>query len=131
MCDSGKGENFCERSKKEQSVRKISRCARNDGMGGMGLFHVAYNGYVWKTPFHATSSRAKPSIFLAHRYSVVCVTAEKGKPFAKGARKSRAQGGFLDCARNDGMGMDGSPYAPCLIIILLIEFIYAFFARFL
>ena len=34
MCDSGKGETFCERSKKEQSTRRISRCARNDGMGG-------------------------------------------------------------------------------------------------
>ena len=45
MCDSREGESFCERSKKEQSARKISRCARNDG-GGMGLFHVAYNGYV-------------------------------------------------------------------------------------
>ena len=33
MCDSGKGESFCERSKKERSARKISRCARNDGMG--------------------------------------------------------------------------------------------------
>jgi len=33
MCDSGKGETFCEGSKKEQSARKISRCARNDGMG--------------------------------------------------------------------------------------------------
>ena len=32
MCDSGKGETFCEGSKKEQSARKISRCARNDGM---------------------------------------------------------------------------------------------------
>ena len=51
-----------------------------------------------------TSSRAKPSIFLAHRYSVLCETAEKGKPSAKGARKSRVQGGFLGCARNDGMG---------------------------
>ena len=30
----GKGETFCERSKKEQSARKISRCARNDSMGG-------------------------------------------------------------------------------------------------
>ena len=30
--------------------------------------------------------------------------AEKGKPFAKGARKSRVQGRFLDCARNDGRG---------------------------
>ena len=56
---------------------------------------------------------------------------KRGKPFAKEARKSRVQGRFLDCARNDGMRMDGSPYAPCLIIILLIEFIYAFFARFL
>ena len=33
MCDSGKGETFCEGNKKEQSARKISRCARNDGMG--------------------------------------------------------------------------------------------------
>ena len=33
MCDSGKGETFCERSKKERSARKISRCARNKGMG--------------------------------------------------------------------------------------------------
>ena len=35
MCDSGKWETFCERSKKEQSARKISRCARNDGIGGI------------------------------------------------------------------------------------------------
>ena len=33
MCDSGKGETFCERSKKKWSARKISRCARNDGIG--------------------------------------------------------------------------------------------------
>ena len=33
MCDSGKWESFRERSKKEQSAKKISRCARNDGMG--------------------------------------------------------------------------------------------------
>ena len=58
----------------------------------------------WESAIPVSSSRAKPSIFLAHRYSVVCVTAEKGKPFAKGARKSRVQGGFLDCARNDSVG---------------------------
>ena len=34
MCDSGKGENFCEGSKKARSARKISRYARNDGIGG-------------------------------------------------------------------------------------------------
>ena len=33
MCDSGKGETFCEGNKKARSARKISRCARNDGMG--------------------------------------------------------------------------------------------------
>ena len=64
-------------------------------------------------------------------YSAVCEIAEKGGPLAKGARKNRVQGGFLDCAPHDGMGMDGSPYAPCLIIIPLIEFIYVFFVRFL
>ena len=68
MCDSGKWETFCERSKKQQSARKISRYARNDGMV----------------------------------YSVLCVIAENWKPSAKGARKNKAQGRFLDCARNDG-----------------------------
>ena len=63
--------------------------------GRMGLFHVAYNGYVGKTtpPYrHPERSRG---IFLAHRYSAVCVIVEKGKTFAKGARKSRVQGRFL------------------------------------
>ena len=95
MCDSGKGETFCERSKKEQSARKISRFARNDGMGGMGLFHVAYNGYVWKALFLYRHPDRSGGIFLAHWYSVLCETAEKGKTFAKGARKSRVQGRFL------------------------------------
>ena len=71
---------------------------------GMGLFHVAYNGYVWKALFLYRHPERSRGIFLAHRYSAVCVIAEKGKPFAKGARKSRVQGRFLDCARNDGMG---------------------------
>ena len=105
MCDSRKGKSFRERSKKEQSVRKISRCARNDGGGKkMGLFHVAYNGYVGKTTLPQCHPDRSGGIFLAHRYSAVCVIAEKGNPSAKGARKSRVQGRFLDCARNDGMG---------------------------
>ena len=44
MCDSGKGETFCERSKKEQSARKISRCARNDGMVYIVLCETAESG---------------------------------------------------------------------------------------
>ena len=95
MWDSGKGETFCERSKKARSARKISRFARNDGMGGMGLFHVAYNEYVWKALFLYCHPEWSRGIFLAHRYSVLCETAENGKPFAKGARKSRVQGRFL------------------------------------
>ena len=54
---------------------------------------------------------------------------ERGKE--EQSAKNRVQGGFLDCAPHDGMGMDGSPYAHCLIIIPLIEFIYAFFVCFL
>ena len=95
MCDSGKGESFCEGSKKEQSARKISRCAQNDGGGKMGLFHVAYNGYVGKTTLPQCHPERSRGIFLAHRYSAVCVIAGKGNPSAKGARKSRVQGRFL------------------------------------
>ena len=95
MCDSRKRESICEGSKKARSARKISRCARNDGMRGMGLFHAAYNGYVWKALFLYRHPERSRGIFLAHRYSVLCETAEKGKPSAKGARKSRVQGRFL------------------------------------
>ena len=89
--------------------------ARNDGVqgrflaalemttGGMGLFHVAYNEYVWKALFLYRHPERSRGIFLAHWYSAVCVIAGKGKPFAKGARKNKAQGRFLDCAGNDGM----------------------------
>ena len=94
MCDKVKLGAFRERSKKEQSAKKISRCARNDG-GGMGLFHVAYNGYVWKALFPYRHPERSRGIFLAEGDNVVCVIAEKGKPFAKGARKSRVQGRFL------------------------------------
>ena len=95
MCESRKRECFCEGSKEARSARKISRCARNDSIGGMGLFHVAYNGYVWKTPFPYRHPDRSRGIFLAYWYSVLCETAEKGKPFVKGARKSRVQGRFL------------------------------------
>ena len=96
MCDSGKGETFSERSKERRSARKISRCARNDGMGGkMGLFHVVYNGYVCKALFPYRHPERSRGIFLAHRYSAVCGIAENGKPLAKGARNDGVQGRFL------------------------------------
>ena len=70
----------------------------------MGLFHVAYNGYVWKTPLPQRHPERSRGIFLAGGDNVVCMIVEKGKTFAKEARKSRVQGRFLDFARNDGMG---------------------------
>ena len=108
MCESREGESFCEGNKKEQSARKISRCARNDGMGGW-ITHVPYKGYVGKTPLPQRHPERSRGIFLEHRYSVLCETAEKGKTSVKEARKSRVQGRFLDCARNDGMGESKSP----------------------
>ena len=91
----GKGESFRERSKKEQSARKISRCARNDDMGEWVYFTWRTTdmfGKRYSSQCHPERSRG---IFLAHRYSVLCETAEKGNPSAKGARKSRVQGRFL------------------------------------
>ena len=61
----------------------------------MGLFQVAYNGYVWKALFLYRHPEQSRGIFLAHRYSAVCVIAEKGKPSVKGARKNKVQGRFL------------------------------------
>ena len=61
----------------------------------MGLFHVAYNGYVRKTPLLYRHPDRSGGIFLAGGDKVVCVIAEKGKPFAKGTRKNKVQGRFL------------------------------------
>ena len=94
MCGKVKLEAFRERGKEEQSARKISRCARNDGMGEW-ITHVPYKGYVGKTVFLYRHPERSRGIFLAHRYSVVCVRAGKGNPSAKGARKSGVQGRFL------------------------------------
>ena len=61
----------------------------------MGLFHVAYNGYVGKTPPPKRHPERSRGIFLAGRDNVVCVIAEKGKPSVKGTRKNKVQGRFL------------------------------------
>ena len=63
--------------------------------GGMGLFHVASNGYVWKTPLPQCHPERSRGIFPAHWYNAICATAGKGNPSVKGARKSRVQGRFL------------------------------------
>ena len=82
-------------ARKNKVQGRFLDCARNDGIGGMGLFHAAYNGYVWKALFLYRHPERSRGIFPAHWYSAVCVIAGKGNPFAKGARKSRVQGRFL------------------------------------
>ena len=90
-----------------ENGKPLAKGARNDGV--RGRFLAALEMTVWGNGFISrsvqriclestipvSSSRAKPSIFLAEGDNVVCVIAEKGKPFAKGARKSRVQGRFL------------------------------------
>ena len=64
-------------------------------MRGMGLFHAACNGYVWKALFLYRHPDRSGGIFLAGRDNVVCVIAENGNPSAKEARKRGVQGRFL------------------------------------
>ena len=130
MCDSGKGETFSERSKKEQSARKISRYARNDGMGEW-ITHVPYKGYVGKTSLPQRHPERSRGIFLAGGDNVVCVKAENGNPSAKEARKRGKGETFCErskkeqsarkisrCARNDGMG-DG--FISCSVQRICLE----------
>ena len=61
----------------------------------MDLFHVAYNGYVWKALFLYRHPERSGGIFLAGGDNVVCVKAENENASAKGARRSGVQGRFL------------------------------------
>ena len=64
-------------------------------VSGGWITHVPYKGYVGKTPLPQRHPERSRGIFLAGGDNVVCEIAEKGKPLAKGARKSRVQGRFL------------------------------------
>ena len=97
-----KGKPFAKGARKSR-VQGRFLAALEMTVGGMGLFHAAYNGYVWKALFPYRHPDRSRGIFLAGRDNVVCVIAENGNPSAKEARKSRVQGRFLDCARNDSM----------------------------
>ena len=63
MCESREGESFCEGNKKEQSARKISRCARNDGMGEWVYF-------TWRT-----------TDMFGKRYSCIVIPTEVEESF--------------------------------------------------
>ena len=97
-----KGKTFAKEARRSRVQGRFLAVLEMTVWGKMGLFQVAYNGYVGKTTLPQCHPERSRGIFLAHRYSVLCAIAGKGNPSAKGARKSRVQGGFLDCARNDG-----------------------------
>ncbi len=101
----------CETAENGKTFAKGVRKSRVQGRFLAALeMTVEENGFISRcvqriyleSAIPVSSSRAKPSIFLAHWYSAVCVIAEKGKPSAKGARSNKVQGRFLDCTRNDG-----------------------------
>ena len=94
MCDSGKGEPSAKGARKNK-VQGRFLAALEMTVWGNGVISRSVQRICLESAIPVSSSRAKPSIFLAHRYSVLCVTAEKGKPSAKEARKSRVQGRFL------------------------------------
>ena len=89
VCVKAENENAFAKEARKRGVQGRFLAALEMTVGGMGLFHVVYNGYVWKGLFPYRHPERSRGIFLAHWYSVLCETAGKGKPFAKGARKSR------------------------------------------
>ena len=70
MCESRKRECFCEGSKKEQSARKISRCARNDSVGDGYPVHHTKNVWEKNVSRIVIGSEVEGSFSLAVRRSV-------------------------------------------------------------
>ena len=62
---------------------------------GNGFISRSVQRICLESAILVSSSRAKPSIFPTHWYSVLCATAENGKPSAKGVRNDGVQGRFL------------------------------------
>ena len=87
-------------------------------VGGMGLFHAAYNGYVWKALFLYRHPERSRGIFLAYWYSVLCETAENGNPSAKEARKRGVQGRFLAALK---MTVWGNGFISCSVQRICLE----------
>ena len=95
LCETAENGNPSAKEARKRGVQGRFLAALEMTVGGMGLFHAAYNGYVWKGLFPYRHPERSRGIFLAHRYSAVCETAENGNPSAKGARKRGVQGRFL------------------------------------
>ena len=95
LCETAENGNASAKGARKSRVKGRFPAAPLMTVWGNGFISRSVQRICLESAIPVSSSRAKPSIFLAHRYSAVCETAEKGKPFAKGARKSRVQGRFL------------------------------------
>ena len=105
MCDSGKGETFCERSKKEQSARKISRCARNDSVGdGYPLYRI-------KCALEKCSSRIVIPSGAEGSFSL----AVRGRVFGSEKRETPYRGKTVGGASYKRLGEGGGKRALSLI----------------
>ena len=90
-----KGKPFAKGARKSRVQGRFFAALEMTVWGGMGLFHVAYNGYVWKALFLYRHPERSRGIFLAGGDNVVCVKAENENASAKEARKRGMQGRFL------------------------------------
>ena len=84
----------------------------------MGLFYVAYNGYVWKALFLYRHPERSRGIFLAGGDNVVCVKAENENASAKEARKRGVQGRFLAALE---MTAEGNGVISCSVQRICLE----------
>ena len=88
-------ENASAKEARKRGVQGRFLAALEMTAGGNEFISRSVQRICLESAIPVSSSRAKPSIFLAHRYSVLCETAEKGKTFAKEARKRGVQERFL------------------------------------
>ena len=106
MCDSGKGDTFRERSEKEQSARKISRCARNDSVEG-----CPYPTYPAKAVLRKHSSRIVIPSEAEGSFSL----AARGRVFGSEKRETPYRGKTVGGASYKRLGEGGGKRALSLI----------------
>ena len=95
VCVKAENENASAKEARKRGVQGRFLAALEMTVWGNGFISRSVQRICLESAILVSSSRAKPSIFLAHRYSAVCVIAENGKPFAKEARKRGVQERFL------------------------------------
>ena len=89
------GKPFAKGSKKEQSARKISRCARNDGMGGWVYFTQRITDRFGKDYSRIVIPSEVEGSFLQEGIMSYVRQRKRGNLLRMEARKSGVRGIFL------------------------------------